>query len=183
MKRKNSRGFSASTTAFLGLLSLTSLSFAGGGASCGDAPGCCDTPREACREACFATVETETVEKKCWDVECKKVCVPKVVCPWGEGGSGLTCFDWIWPRKKDRGGCGCTACCDSCRCEPKPRCGKVLCVRDLKAVTYECEERVCKWEIRRLPACCDACCGGSIACCESLDGRDRGAPQPAPVVD
>lgn len=148
---------------------------------CGGAPGCGEAPREGCdpcREACFATVESQTVEKKCWDVECKKVCVPKVVRPWGEGGSGLTCFDWLWSKKR---ACGCgesADCCEACRCATKPRCGRVICVRDLKAVTYECEEKVCKWEMRRLPACGDACCPRPPACSQCPDETEHPIKQP-----
>ncbi len=64
------------------------------GSSCGkDCCGCC-------RDYCVATVEKEKVEKHCWCTETKKICVPKVVCPWSKGGSGLTLFSFL----KKRGG-------------------------------------------------------------------------------
>lgn len=146
----------------------------GCGSSCGN--GCC------CREVCVASVEKEKVEKHCWKVECDKICIPKVVCPWGEGGSGLTLFSWM---KKQCGStccgdaccgdacCDTACCCGSCcngsccsgGCCLKPRCGKVRCVRDLKKETYECDKCVCKWEIKRLPPCCgDGCCGCGCGC-------------------
>lgn len=150
-------------------------------AGCGDCCGCdC-----CCREVCVASVEKEKVEKHCWKVECDKICIPKVVCPWGEGGSGLTLFSWM-KKKGCNSGCGDACCADVCGtgccsrgccssgccngCCPKPRCGKVRCVRDIKKETYECDTCVCKWEIKRLPPCCgdgccgDACCGESCGC-------------------
>lgn len=160
--------------------------------SCGCAAGeCCDGGccNNGCcgRECCVATVERVKVEKHCWCTETKKVCVPKVVCPWADGGSGLTLFSFL----RKRGGaccgdaCGCgDGCCESgccgndccgngCGCL-KPRCGKVICVNDLVKKKYECEECVCKWEVRRLPPCCDCCgagcpdcCGG--ACCDCVE--------------
>lgn len=145
---------------------------------CGDT-GCCDCCGESgccCgRDVCVATVEKEKVEKHCWKVECEKICVPKVVCPWGEGGSGLTLFSWM-KKKSCNSKCGDACCSDACCdcgkgccnggcdcCCVKPRCGKVKCVRDIKKEKYECEECVCKWEVRRLP-CCD--CGGCAGACD-----------------
>lgn len=160
---------------------------AGDCGSCCDS-GCCD---DACcgRDCCVATVEKVKVEKHCWCTETKKVCVPKVVCPWGEGGSGLTIFNFL--RKSKNCGDACCgdaccgdACCDSGCCDGgccgagcgclKPRCGKVICVKDLVKKKYECEECVCKWEVRRLPPCvdcCDSCCEGSPsdACCGCVE--------------
>jgi hypothetical protein len=150
-----------------------------------------------------ATVEKEKVEKHCWCTETKKICVPKVVCPWSKGGSGLTLFSFL----KNRGGCcGDAYCSDACGCCNngccgngcgcmKPRCGKVICVRDLKKKTYECEKCVCKWEIRRLPACCgQGCCRRSgcndcecADCCgcgdvyEGIDSSPAATPQEAPA--
>ncbi len=153
---------------------------------CGTTGGCtkgCDSGcsegifHEPCRgKTCEATFEKEKVEKHCWKVECQEICVPKVVCPWQEGGSGLTLFSWLKKSKNPNcgnswgcaDGCcdqGCCVddCCNSCCC--KPRCGKVIVVRDLKKEKYECEECVCKWDIRRLPPCTDCCdCGCDPSC-------------------
>ena len=147
--------------------------------------GCCGACCDGCRDCCVASAERVKVEKHCWCVECEKICVPKVVCPWAEGGSGLTLFNWF---KKNRG-CGCCvdSCCAGvcCRCSDccggggccsggccccKPRCGKVKCVRDLVKKTYECDACEYKWKIRRLPpCCCEGCCSGGCcgeACCD-----------------
>lgn len=163
---------------------------------CCDAPacGCCDGCCDGCRDCCVASVEKVKVEKHCWCIEKKKVCVPKVVCPWSPGGSGLTCFDWLCKGKSSCCGDGC--CGDACGCGDeccgagccggkgcckgcclKPRCGKVKCVRDIRKETYECEECVCKWEIRRLPPCCGddcGCCDG-VGCCDPNCGASTQA--------
>ncbi|WP_146587803.1 hypothetical protein [Posidoniimonas polymericola] len=151
-----------------------------GAGGCGD--NCCGG-----RDCCVATVEKVKVEKHCWCTETKKVCVPKVVCPWGEGGSGLTIFNFLHRSKNGGGSCGDACCGDAC-CDTgccgggccdsgcggngcgclKPRCGKVKCVKDLVKKTYECEECVCKWEVRRLPPCGD-CCSTVDACCGCVE--------------
>lgn len=177
---------------------------------CGDGCGCGDCCRGCCcgnrgRECCVASVEKVKIEKHCWCVKKEKICVPKVVCPWAEGGCGLTCFNFL---RKSNGchNCGDVCCSDACcnaggdcnaggrlcgrqGCCYKPRCGKVKCVRDIEKKTYECEECVCKWEVRRLPPCCGCgdCCDD---CCDCLappcggdtlppDGHaDHPGPQP-----
>lgn len=151
---------------------------------CGDeclvGDGCCSCG-QGCRKTCVATVERVTVEKHCWKTEAKEVCVPRVVLPWQEGGSGLTLFDCL--KGCGKGGmcgdtcCGDTCCADGCCgagcCCLRPRCGRVITVCDLKKEKYECEECVCKWEIRRLPPCCNGCCGsgyGAPDCCDPACG-------------
>ncbi|MCA9239771.1 MAG: hypothetical protein KDA37_06215 [Planctomycetales bacterium] len=114
-----------------------------------------------------------------------KICVPKVVCPWAKGGCGLTIFNFLKHKKHAdccstccgdaccNDACGCGDCCSNGGCCGggrgcwKPCCGKVKCVRDIEKKTYECEECVCKWEVRRLPPCCGCgdCCGSG--CCDA----------------
>lgn len=144
--------------------------------------GACDNDYcgDCCRKCCVATVEKEKIEKHCWKLEPKEICVPKVVLPWQEGGSGLTIFNCLKKCSKSNC-CGEIDCCDSCSgdscCCMKPRCGKVITVCDLKKEKYEVEECVCKWSIRRLPPCCDngcrGCCDGG--CCDSCCDPSCGA--------
>lgn len=143
---------------------------------CGE--GCCDSSCRntrsnccgaCCRKVCVATVEKEKVEKHCWNTEAKDICIPKVVLPWQAGGSRLTLFSCL-QNCSGCGGCADTCCGDDCcsnkccgnGCCVKPRCGRVITVCDLKKEKYECEECVCKWDIRRLPPCCKN--GGSRGC-------------------
>lgn len=136
---------------------LLTLLILGPLATCADGGDAC-CPHCAGRDVCVPKVEEVEVEKHCWCVECKKVCVPAVRFPWERGGCGLTCFRWLTGPP----------CCDACggrhnHC-PTPSCGKVIAVRDLKKQTYECTDRQCAWEIRRLPPCC--CNGAGCACCD-----------------
>ena len=151
-------------------------------ATCGN--GCGDCVGNRCcrgRDVCCATVERVKEEKSCYCVDCEKICVPKVVCPWAKGGSGLTLFNCLKSKKCNGCGCGqsCGDCCDSC-CDTCnngcgnccggcciPRCGEVKAVRVLDSKDYEVTKCECKWKIRRLPPCgssCGSCCDdcGSI---------------------
>ncbi len=139
---------------------------------CGLCAALCN--HDCCGKVCRSTIEEVTEERSCWKVACEEICVPRVVCPWGEGGSGLTIFNWL---KKHRGGCGdtCDSCCDgpcgkgSCSgngCCLSPRCGDVRCVRVLEREDYEVTECRCKWDLengcfRYGPGC--GCAGG--CCC------------------
>lgn len=167
---------------------------------CGEGcPMCNMRCRECCGKVCISTVEEVTEERSCWKIECEEICVPRVVCPWAEGGSGLTMFNFL-KKKKRHGGCGdcCDTCCDSCCCSSgccmKPRCGDVRCVRVLSSEDYECTKCQCKWDIkdgcfRYGPGCCgrsccdSACCGSAVGCSEGCDCAPvELPPAPAPEV-
>lgn len=118
-----------------------------------------------------------TEEKHGWCVERKEICIPKVVCPWDEGGSGLTCFDWL-KKKCPTTACGCECCAnkgnavDCTKCCTKPRCGTVRCgtvrcVREPKKKSYEVDACEWKWEIRRLPPCCGCEAGSPCKSCHT----------------
>ena len=58
-----------------------------------------------CGEACHPTVTKETETKKCWDVETKAICIPKVRFPWhkASAGKGIAkdgCRPTLWGRVK-----------------------------------------------------------------------------------
>jgi len=122
------------------------------------------------RDVCCATIEEVTEEKSCWNVKCEKVCVPAIRFPWEPGGSPLKFLSSLCRSSKNTA-CGETVCGDACTdCAVNPaghcypaRCGAVRCVSILEADSYEVTTCQCKWEIRRLPSCCDgASCGGAI---------------------
>lgn len=158
--------------------------------SCGGcADSCCSKP---CHNAncgkgrgpdkvCCATVEEVTEERSCWKIECDEICVPRVVCPWGDGGSGLTLFNCLKKRCGNNAGCG--DCCESCGdvcggasgccgggngCCLKPRCGDVRCVRDLASEDYEVTKCKCNWEIK--DDNCGSGCGGCRCECGDVCG-------------
>ncbi len=129
-------------------------------AECCDLTDCGDAYRAACRscrgrDVCCSSVEEVTEKESCWKVKCEKICVPKVVCPWAEGGSGLTLFRCL--QKKPGRGC-CDSCGNDCGCL-KPRCGEVRCVQTLDSEDYEVTRCKYQWEIRRLPPCGGKSCG------------------------
>lgn len=119
-----------------------------GGGSCGS--GCC------CESICCPRCVVGEVEKKCWNVKCKYVCVPS--------------FRWPWEcRDKSKRGCddGCDASCgcaeDSCcggdtccgdgccgeACGSCPaKCGRVRAVFTLEQHKYTCKECGYEWDIK-----------------------------------
>ena len=143
--------------------------------------GCCD-------KVCRSTVEEVTEERSCWKIGCEEICVPRVVCPWGEGGSGLTIFN-CW-KKRCSSECGdcCDTCgdvccrdnCCGCDCCMTSRCGDVRCVRVLDSEDYEVTTCKCKWDIDNCGPCCGGCCNG--ACgegCGCGDSCGCASAQPA----
>ena len=93
---------------------------------------------------CRVRVETEKVEKTCFETECEQICIPRVTLP--------------WLKRHPNGGCD-SGCCDAeLLCAPE--CGRVITVNTLKERTYECEQPVCKWTIEA--GCCDEC--GAAGC-------------------
>lgn len=102
----------------------------------GHSSGCDVTCTHCGREFCYPVPKEVTVSKHCWEVECKRVCIPAVRFPWER---------WFG------GGCdGCDAGCDSCR----PRCGRVRWVRVLKKRKYDCKKLGCDWIVNPV---CDSC--------------------------
>lgn len=79
----------------------------------------------------YASPGKET--RRCWEVECAEVCIPPVRFP--------------WQCRKSSG-------CSESASTLLPGCGKVRCVRRLKAIEYECD--TCEYEHRivcRCPNC------------------------------
>src|SRR5690606_28597870 len=106
-------------------------------------------------KVCRSTVEEVTEERSCWKVECEEICVPRVVLPWSEGGTGLTIFNWLTHRGKQYGPC-CESCsargrlndaCECRKCSLTSRCGDVRCVQMLKTEDYEVKTCKCNWDV------------------------------------
>ncbi len=124
--------------------------------------------RKGCGKVCRSTMEEATEERSCWKVGCEEVCIPRVVCPWSEGGSGLTIFN----RFKRKSSSACDACCDSCSgagssgsdCCGTPRCGDVRCVRVLDSEDYEVTTCKCKWDIDKCSTYYGPGCGPRNRC-------------------
>lgn len=175
-----------------GLIGQAALAGCGEGGCADDCclqDGCSDG---CCEKTCVLKPEVVQEEKHCWCTESKEICIPKVVCPWDKGGSGLTLFSWLKKGKKGSSCCDTTGCCDPygqgccdqpcsadckkdpCGCDPcacaLPRCGKIKRVCDLRKEKYEVD--VCKWQQDK-DACGMGCCGNGC-CCEPSCGAATG---------
>lgn len=165
------------------LLSLTASSeaglfkkFAPAGCDSDECAASCDT---ACCEPtccpddyrCEVEVSTETIEKKCYNVDAKPICIPPITT------SPFDCF-----RQKLLGKDACDAgCCEADCCDTgcdsstsggglfscfKKGCGRIRCVNKLSSEKYEAGEKcVCEW--KAVPKCGGDCC--QEGCCESCD--------------
>ncbi|HJQ78537.1 MAG TPA: hypothetical protein VJ828_01210 [Lacipirellulaceae bacterium] len=137
------------------------------------------------RDVCCPTVEEATEEKSCWKVKCEKVCIPAVRLPWEPGGSKLTLFSWLRHSAKGHCGSACTCAedCDGCVSSATagccaPNCGPVRCVSVLESESYEVKTCRCKWEIRHVPGCCEAKCGGCGETPQTESSADGVLPPP-----
>ncbi len=131
--------------------------------------GCVTCP--SCRHVCCQlNAEPVDEEKSCWKVECKDICVPRVVFPWQNphakkshgllghlhGGCDSCCSSGCDSCCSD--GCCGTNCCDACRCN-NGACVKT--VKVLKKHKYTCPSCEYSWT----PV--GDCCGNGGACCDS----------------
>ncbi len=126
---------------------------------CDGAAGCCNCAGNCCcKPTCCPQRVVEEVEKKCWKVKSKYVCIPSFRWPWEcAGGSKRDCA---------AGSCcgegGCTSGC--CNCPPK--CGKVRCVNVLEQHKYKCKKCGTEWKVQcvrsgnRCSCEGDGCCPG-----------------------
>lgn len=98
---------------------------------CGRSQCCCPRPprKSACRQCpkcltdvCVLHAECVDEERKCFEVEQKLICIPKVSLPW---------------RKCEK------PCCGGCAANCRHQCAKTRAVRVLKTRKYEC--KVCKY--------------------------------------
>ncbi len=104
---------------------------------------CC--PCKSC-PSCDCSLEAKMVdvEKSCFEVETKTICIPRVVFP--------------WQRKKS------CASCDSCDGRGCNNCvnngAKTRCIRVIKKKKYTCPECKYSWT-PNTSGCCDAGCDGA----------------------
>ena len=171
-------------------------------AACAAPVGCCGAP--ACQAAgrccggpqCVGKAEMVDVEKHCWKIESKKICVPAVRFPWERGGSKLTLCTLFKCKKNDYPGCNNPSCDDSCdggcaiaptcgcagkgcgMCVP-PKCGFVKCVSDLKKETYTTQ--ACEYSIGLVEGNggggCDSCSAPGCAECAAAPAGTYHQPQ------
>ena len=132
---------------------------------------CCPKCSHDC-QTCKLEAEIVDVEKKCFEVECKTICIPRVVFP--------------WQKKK----LGCHSC-DSCEGRGCTNCvhngAKVRKVKVLKSKKYKCPECEYTWTPEEGSPCCGTSCdrGGECGCCDL--GCDSGmllsVPEPSVTYD
>lgn len=137
-------------------------------AEAGCCVGCFSCPD--CR--CKLTAEEVEVEKTCFEVECKTICIPKVVFPWQ---TGKGCFPFgKWGSRSQCDGCdscdgkGCSSCTNCVNNGAFTRTVKVL-----KTKKYKCPACEYTWSADESATgcdsgCCDSCCdAGCDGCCAS----------------
>jgi hypothetical protein len=162
---KNARNvFVAAVTAMAVIFTVSTVQAGhkGCGPSCSTPSNCyCDScatpPCMNCKKVCITTAEVGEEEKHCWKVECKDKCIPAIRFPWESGSGGLTLFSWC--EKKD------DCCCNKPVCEClKPKCGKVICVKDIEKEKYKVP--VCEYKSEIKTVCSPSNpCGGCKSCC------------------
>jgi hypothetical protein len=123
---------------------------------------CC--PCKKC-PSCDCSLEAKMVdvEKSCFEVETKTICIPRVVFP--------------WQRKK---ACGSCDSCDGSGCNSCVNNGaKTRCIRVIKKKKYTCPECQYSWT-PNTSGCCDAGC--DAACDDGCAKTDISKTLPTKVV-
>ena len=123
---------------------------------------CC--PCKKC-PSCDCSLEAKMVdvEKSCFEVETKTICIPRVVFP--------------WQRKK---ACGSCDSCDGSGCNSCVNNGaKTRCIRVIKKKKYTCPECRYSWT-PNTSGCCDAGC--DAACDDGCAKTDISKTLPTKVV-
>jgi len=123
---------------------------------------CC--PCKKC-PSCDCSLEAKMVdvEKSCFEVETKTICIPRVVFP--------------WQRKK---ACGSCDSCDGSGCNSCVNNGaKTRCIRVIKKKKYTCPECRYSWT-PNTSGCCDAAC--DAACDDGCAKTDISKTLPTKVV-
>ncbi len=114
----------------------------------------CDGLCPACGHCCNLEAEQVDVEKKCFEIECKVICIPRVVFP--------------WQKKKARGCCDSCDSCDGAGCTNCVHNGaKTRTIKVLKSKKYKCPECKYSWNAEKVgcgSGCCDSGC--DAGCCD-----------------
>ena len=149
------------TTAALSIFALTMLAMPPKNVQAGCLKGdscckisCCPKCDHTCH-TCSLEAELVDVEKKCFEVETKVICIPRVVFPW----------------QKKQSSCNS---CDSCDGRDCTNCvhngAKIRKIKVLKTKKYTCPECKYTWTPEETASCCSGCCdssGSDSGCCES----------------
>ena len=129
-------------------------------------------------------MEKTDAKKHCWTVECKQICIPRIVLPWQKRHS-LPCMGNGCCDTCTGGGC----CDDGCRTVCLSHNGaRVRTVRVLKKHSYTCPQCKYTWTPRECchaGACGDGCCTED-GCTGGIDGEEapgiEEVPEPAPEL-
>ncbi len=101
-----------------------------------------------CGHCCKLDAEEVDVEKSCFDVECKTICIPRVVFP--------------WQKKKARSACDACDGCDGRGCTACVHNGaKTRTIKVLTTKKYKCPECKYTWSAEKkgcVTGCCDESC-------------------------
>ena len=120
---------------------------------CNSTSVCC--PK--CKHSCVLKAEKVDVEKSCFEVESKTICIPRVV------------FPWQMPKKKS--GCGS---CDGHGCSTCVNNGaSARTVKILKTKKYKCPECKYSWSAEK-SSCCGGSCSSGCSGCSSCSSCDTG---------
>lgn len=112
-----------------------------------DQTGCNCCPDCGC---CSLEAELVDVEKKCYETECKVICIPRVVFP--------------WQKKKS---CGACDSCDGRGCNACVHNGaKTRQIQVLKSKKYKCPKCQYTWTPDN-KTCCTGCDAGCDSCCDA----------------
>lgn len=145
---------------YLSVTVAIALSLALGSRSVADSPeesarqpsACNKCPR--CRTTCCELkVEQGEKEKHCWNVECKTICIPRVVFPWQKSCCDPSVNNGAWTRK----------------------------VRVLKKHTYTCPTCEYSWSPVDRGCCGVGCCHPGCVACDGLP-IEMGISTPEPVA-
>lgn len=117
---------------FLGLIWTATPAVRLAAAGCLDQTGICNRC-PSCNHYCHLSAKIEKVEKECFKIESKVICIPRVVFPWQKPKHHRGCFRC--------GGGGCTNCINNGARK------RTVCV--LVQDTYECPECKYKWSAKK----------------------------------
>lgn len=112
-----------------------------------------------CNHCCKLEAEEGEVEKKCFEVETKVICIPRVVFPWQTGDS---CFPFC-----KRNDCQSCQACDGRGCSACVHNGaRTRTVKVLRSKQYKCPK--CEYTWSAEPKTCQSSCGpgGNSGCCD-----------------
>ncbi len=124
----------------------------GGGKKVIDQTGC-SLCCPACKHVCKLDAKEVEEDKTCFEVECKVICIPRVVFP--------------WQKKK------CNACdsCDGQGCNAGVHNGaRTRTIRVLKTKDYTCPKCEYKWSSEPCGGCDGCCDDGCDGCCDATVG-------------